>query len=166
MPWHARKADPWYAIRTRKGKTGIVYRVSFTRRGKNVAKLFRARDYGDAGSALSAARAWRDRMCQVLKPETKQAYSQRVRADNTSGCPGVYLRRQVVRRGDWSGEYALWQARTPEGVKPKRTRSFSIERHGFDHAFALAVKARAEFVAEVEGYVGVTPITERFRPAE
>jgi len=29
---------------------------------------------------------------------------------------------------------------------------------------ALAVKARAEFVAEVEVYVGVAAIPERFRP--
>ena len=166
MPWHARKADPWYAIRTRKGKTGVAYRVSFTRHGKNVAKLFRARDYGDARSALRAARAWRDRMCVILKPETKQAYSQRVQRNNTSGCTGVYLRRQVVRRGEWTGEYVFWQAQTPEGVKPKRTRSFAVERYGFDHAYALAVNARAEFVVEVEGYVGVTPIPERFRPAE
>jgi hypothetical protein len=27
------------------------------------------------------------------------------------------------------------------------------------------VQARAEFVAEVEGYIGVTQIPERFRPA-
>jgi len=51
-------------------------------------------------------------------------------------------------------------------VKPFRSRSFSVERYGFDGAFALAVKARAEFVAEVEGYAGVTPIPQRFRPVE
>jgi hypothetical protein len=51
MPWHASKADPWYAIRTRKGAQGVVYRVSVTRHGKNVAKLLRSRDVGDARSA-------------------------------------------------------------------------------------------------------------------
>lgn len=30
--------------------------------------------------------------------------------DNTSGCPCVYLKCQVGRRGDWSGEYFFWQA--------------------------------------------------------
>ncbi len=63
MPWHARKPDPWYAIRIRKGRRGIVYRVD-----------------------------------------------------------------------------------------------------GYDEAFALAVQARAEFVAQVEGYVGVAPIPKKFRP--
>jgi hypothetical protein len=105
-------------------------------------------------------------MCQTLEPVTKKAFSQRVRPNNTSGCPGAYLKRQVVRRGDWSGEYAFWQAKSPQGVKPFPSRSFSVERYGFDGAFALAVKARAEFVAEVEGYAGVTPIPQRFRPVE
>lgn len=100
-------------------------------------------------------------MTQALAPETKQEFSQRVRPDNTSGCPGVYLKRQIVR----GGEYVCWQAQTPQGIRPFRSRSFSVDRHGFDVAYELAVKARAEFVAEVEGYVGVTPIPERFRPA-
>lgn len=54
----------------------------------------------------------------------------------------------------------------PEGIKPQRTRSFSVNQFGFDGAYELAVQARAEFVAEVAGYVGVTPIPQRFRPAE
>ncbi len=164
MPWHNRKPDPWYAIRTRTGALGIVYRVSFTRHGKNVSELFRARDFDNARAALKAARAWRDSMTRKLLPETKQEFSLRVRPDNTSGCPGVYLKRQIVRSGKWSGEYAHWQAQTPQGVKPFRSRTFSVDRYGFDVAYELAVQARTEFVAEVEGYFGVMPIPERFRP--
>ena len=37
MPWHARKPDPWYAIRIRKGKRGVAFRVSLTRNGKTLA---------------------------------------------------------------------------------------------------------------------------------
>ena len=81
-------------------------------------------------------------------------------------CPGVYLMRQIIRRGDWSGEYTHRQAQTPQGVKPFRSRSFSVERYGFDEAFALAVKARAEFLADAGGYVGLTQVPERLRPAE
>lgn len=166
MPRHAPRPDPFYAIRTTNGAWGIVYRVAFTRHGKNVAKLFRERDFDNARAALKAARAWRDSMTREVLPETKQEFSQRIRPDNTSGCPGVYLKRQIVRRGDWCGEYTHWQAQTPQGVKPFRSRSFSVGRYGFDGAYELAVRARAEFVAEVNGYVGVTPIPERFRPAE
>jgi len=164
MPWHPRKPDPWYAIRIRKGKRGVTYRVSLTRHGKTLAALFRSSDHGSARAALKAARAWRDSVSQTVMPETKQAFSQRIRPDNTSGCPGVYLKRQIVKRGDWRGEYAFWQAQTPKGVKPFRSRSFSVDRYGFDGAYALAVQARARFVAETDGFFGVTPIPERFRP--
>jgi len=51
-------------------------------------------------------------------------------------------------------------------VKPFHSRSFSIDRYGFDRAHALAVKARGESVAQAEGYVGVTQIPQRCRPAE
>jgi hypothetical protein len=166
MPRHPPKPDPWYAIRTRHGPWGTVYRVSFTRAGTNVAAMFRAREHGNAKAALQAARAWRDRMASELKLETKQEFSVRVRPDNTSGCAGVYLKHQIVRRGDWSAEYLHWQAQAPQGLKPFRSRSFSVARYGFDQAYTLAVAARAEFVTQVEGYIGLTPIPERFRPAE
>lgn len=126
--------------------------------------MFREADYRSAGAALKAARTWRDHMVRVLLPETKVAFSQRIKSNNTSGCPGVYLKRQVIRRGDWRGEYTFWQAQTPEGVKPFRSRSFSVDRYGHDEAFARAVQARSEFVLEVEGFIGVAPIPERFRP--
>jgi hypothetical protein len=77
----------------------------------------------------------------------------------------VYLKRsQIVRRGDWSGEYTHWQAQTPQRVKPFRSRWLSVDRYGFDVAYVLAVQARTEFVAEVEGLIGMTPLPEWFRP--
>jgi len=164
MPWHPRKPDPWYAIRVRKRKRGVTYRVSLTRHGKTLAALFRSSEYGSAKAALKAARTWRDSVSQTVMPETKRAFSQRIRPDKTSGCPGVYLKRQIVTRGGWRGEYIFWQAHTPQGVKPRRSRSFSVDRYGFDRAYALAVQARAEFVTEADGFFGVTPIPERFRP--
>ena len=164
MPWHPRKRDPWYAIRTRKGPMGVVYRVSLRRAGQIVWQLFRERDHGSAREALKAARQWRDRMARELEPETKQAFSERLLPTNTSGQPGVYLRRQVARRNDKEYEYLHWQAQSPAGAKPWRSRSFSVDRYGYDTAYELAVQARAELVATVEGYVGITPIPQRFRP--
>jgi len=58
MPRHAPRPDPFYAIRTIRGAWGIVYRVSFTRHGNNVAKLFREHDFDNARAVLKAARAW------------------------------------------------------------------------------------------------------------
>jgi hypothetical protein len=166
MPWHPRKRDPWYAIRTRRGATGIVYRVSLRRAGQTVWELFRAKDYGGAREALKAARAWRDRIAHEMQPETRQAFSQRLQAHNTSGHPGVYLKRQVVRCDGTEYEYLHWQAQTPAGAKSFRSRSFSVQRYGYDAAYELAVQARDELVGAVEGYVGVAPIPKRFRPAD
>jgi hypothetical protein len=50
-------------------------------------------------------------------------------------------------------------------VTPFRSRSFSVDRYGFDGAYELAAQSRAEVIAEVEGYVGMTVIPKRFRPA-
>ena len=165
MPWHPRKRDPWYAIRTRRGPMGIVYRVSLRRAGQTVAELFRARDHGGAREALKAARQWRAQMALELAPETKQAYSERLLAHNTSGHPGVYLRHQIARRNGIEYEYQYWQAQSPAGATPWRSRSFSVDRYGYDQAYALAVQARAELVASVEGHIGITPILKCFRPA-
>jgi hypothetical protein len=165
MPWHPRKRDPWYAIRTRKGPRGIVYRVSLCRAGQTVWQLFREREHGSARKALEAARQWRDRMAHELEPETKQAFSERLTPTNTSGQPGVYLRRQIVHRNGKEYEYVHWQAQSPAGAKPWRSRSFSIDRYGYDGAYELAVQARAELLATVEGYVGLAPIPKRFRPS-
>jgi hypothetical protein len=97
MPWHTRKPDPWYANRIRKGAWGIVYRVTFTRHGKSVAKLFRERDFGSVRAALKAARAWRDQMTQTLMPETKQEFSQRLLPTHTSECPGTVVKNPERR---------------------------------------------------------------------
>jgi hypothetical protein len=112
---HARKPDPWHAVRTRRGPWTIAYRLSFTRRGRDVAKLFRVHDHDDSTSALRAARAWRETMTRMLQPATKQEFSQRVRPANTSRCASVNLKRQVASRGGWSGEHALCQAPAPQG---------------------------------------------------
>ena len=143
---------------------GIVFRVSLRRAGQTVWRLFRERDHGSARAALKAARGWRDQIARELEPETKQAFSQRLMPTNTSGEPGVYLRRQVARRNGKEYEYLHWQAQSPAGAKPWRSRSFSIDRYGFDAAYELAVQARAELIATVEGHVGIAPIPKRFRP--
>ena len=109
MPRHAPTSDPFYAIRTRRGPRGIVYRVSFTRHGKNLAKLFRVRDFDNAMAALKAARAWRDGMTQSLLPETKQEFSHRIRPDNTSGVP------QCVPHSARSSVAVIGAANTPTG---------------------------------------------------
>jgi len=165
MAWRERP-DPWYAIRAREGPWGTTYQVRLTRGGEYVLKLFRDKDHGSAKAALKAARKWRNEMIATMKLTTKQEFSRRVQPRNTSGVTGVYYRRQVQRSAEGQRVYFFWQAQTPQGVKPFRSRSFSVTHYGYEAAYEMAVKARAEFVAEVEGYVGLPPIPVKFRPTD
>lgn len=154
-----RKPEHLYAIKKREGPWGTVFRVSLTRAGKTVAKLFRDRDHGGTRAALKAAKAWRDARIEEMPPKTRAEFGRMITAKNTSGCPGVY-RRKLVKGGR---EYWIWQAQSPTGAGPLRTRSFSIDRYGEDHAYALAVQAREEFLANVQGYLPIKVVPEAFR---
>lgn len=154
------KPDPWYAIRRRDGPWGVTFQVLLKRQGKTYLRLFRTKDYPSEAAALRSARRWRDEQAVALKPLTRREFSQRLNPRNTSGTPGVYLQRSVVNGRD----YFFWQARSPDGGQRCKTRSFSVTKYGYDEAYALAVKARAEFVAEVQGYIAVCNIPPKFRP--
>jgi len=82
MPRHAPEARP--VLRHPHAERPAGHRLSrqFHPSRKNVAKLFRARDFDNARSALKAVRAWRDSMTQSLLPETKQEFSLRVKPVN------------------------------------------------------------------------------------
>jgi hypothetical protein len=58
------------------------------------------------------------------------------------------------------------QMQTPQGLKPFRSRSFSVARYGYDGAYELAVQARDELVAEVDGYIGVSRVSKKFRSSQ
>lgn len=149
---YRRQPDEMYGIRPLTGESP-GWRVTLVRRGEEYLRCFSAARYGSMDSALVAAKAWRDRVAHEARPLTKAEYSQLVRSNNSSGYPGVYLKRQ--RRRNAAGqevEYLFWQAQTPDGVKPARSKSFSVSRFGFDAAFELAVEARAAFVQELQGY--------------
>lgn len=154
------KPDPWYAIRRRDGPLGVTFQVLLKRQAKTYLQLFRAKDYPTEAAALRAARRGRDDQATALKPLTRREFSQRLKSRNTSGTRGVYFQRCVIK----GREYSFWQARSPDGGQRCRTRSFAVLKYGHDEAYALAVKARAEFVAEVEGYIAVSNIPEKFRP--
>jgi hypothetical protein len=166
VPKRSPKRDPWYAIRKRIGAQGIVYQVRLRRAGETFVRSFSAEEHRGARAALTTARAWRDRIIRDHAPETKRAFSERHFPHNTSGAPGVYLRRHVAHRKGTQYEYAYWQAQSPAGARPSRSRSFSIDRYGYDEAYLLAVEARQELLALAQGYVGIAPIPKRFRPAD
>ena len=149
---YRKQPDEMYGIRPLTGASP-GWRVALVRRGEEHLRCFSAARYGSLDSALVAAKAWRDRVACELRPLTKAEYSQLVRSNNSSGHPGVYLRRQRKRNAAGQEvEYLFWQAQTPEGVTPFRSKSFSVTRFGFDAAFELAVEAREAFVQGLQGY--------------
>jgi len=122
------------------------FRVSIVRNGRSYRKSFADGIYGGATAALEAAKIWRDQTFFALPAISKAQAVTRIPAANTSGVAGVYLRREMVdgkRREAWVA-YAPKQA-----GKLNRTKGFSIAKYGEKQAFALAVRARREFVAEL-----------------
>lgn len=150
MPRRVSTAE-MYAINPMPEEAG--WRVALVRRGKAVHGSFTVMRYGSLQAALAAAQAWRDEQALKSQAYTKTEISQLTRAHNTSGRAGVYLMHQRrEREGGRMVTYSFWQARTPDGVKPARTVSFSILKFGEAEAYARAVAARAGFEQELQGY--------------
>lgn len=161
---YRKQPDEMYGIRPLTGASA-GWRVALVRRGEEHLRCFSAARYGSLDSALVAAKAWRDRVACEVRPLTKAEYSQLMRSNNSSGCPGVYLRRQKRRNAAGQEvEYLFWQAQTPEGVKPFRSKSFSVVRFGFDAAYELAVEARESFVQGLHGYY-LPAVPDHLRPS-
>lgn len=134
----------------RKEKGGCT--VEIQRKGVTYRKHFSVFGYGDFQSALNAAKAWRDQKICELAPIPMTEYLSHKRRNNTSGYPGVFLRKCVRRHKSGKlSEYLVWQAIAPCGAAVAQTRSFSITKYGNDQAFRFAVEARKAFVRQEEG---------------
>ena len=145
------KSDEMYGIRPMSSRNS-GWRVCIVRCRQEFTRCFSVARYGTLDAALAAAQQWRDEVVRSAPAMRKAEYSDIVRRNNTSGHSGVFLRRQT--RHDASGrliEHVFWQAQTPEGVRPFRSRSFAIKKFGFEKAYALAVEAREAFVADLGG---------------
>ena len=123
--------------------------VSTKRQGKLHRKYFCDHLHGGSDAALEKARQWRDEVFASYPAHDKLYQSTFVRKNNTSGHPGVFLykTRQVTRSGKIL-HYHYWQALSPRGMTPFRTRSFSVRKYGDAEAYDLALAARQEFEME------------------
>ena len=148
-----RPLDPaMYGIRDNGSGTGWV--VAFVRRGASIQRSFHAERHGGMAGALAAAQAWRDDTALQTPATTLQQYSEYLRRNNTSGRPGVHRIERVVRlKGGGAKTHVFWMARSPDGVRPSRSRSFAISRYGEEGAYERAVAAREGFVHLLEGYL-------------
>jgi hypothetical protein len=49
--------------------------------------------------------------------------------------------------------HLAWEARSPNGLKPARKRSFAVLRYGHQEAYDMAARAREASVSELEGFL-------------
>ena len=118
--------------------------VPFRRRGKRYEKRFYDLSLGGSAAAKAAAVAWRDAQLETIDALSMRDFHAQVRSNNTSGVPGVHFIKTAQQ------PLGVWQAKIklPDGRKVHK--SFSVRRCGYDEAYALAVKARAELLQLID----------------
>lgn len=139
-----RSGEPYISRATASAGTSAYWRVSLIRQGVRHRKSFTDSTYGNAEHALAAARAWRDALFLKFPLEKRATIAQRITAANTSGVTGV-SRSTELHKGTLCH---FWTGFSPK-IKgyPRRGKKFSVAKYGEEEAFALAVQARAQFVA-------------------
>ncbi|AOY01801.1 hypothetical protein BJP62_15890 [Jeongeupia sp. USM3] len=119
------------------------------RQGKTRQKRFYHHLHGGEAPALAAAQQWRAQVLAEHPPYSKLDQVRKHRRNNSSGRTGVYLQTSKRVRNGRLAKHQVWQARTPEGITPIRTRSFAVRKYGDEQAFRLAVAARENFEQEL-----------------
>lgn len=133
-----------YRCVTASGNNG--YHVNIVRQKQRHNKYFSDSVYGSAAAALEVAKVWRDQIFSTLPVISKAQYVTRIQTTNTSGVAGVSMRKRKIK----GVQHEYWIAYAPKYPGHSRhTKSFSVGKFGEREAFALAVKARQAFVAEL-----------------
>ena len=114
-----------------------------TRRGRKISKFFSDSVWGGKRKALTEARAFRDKAEARFKPYSRTELMRQANSRNSSGIPGVRLRKNVVTKNGWAYTYETWEASwTPVKGGARKKRQFSVLKYGNDKAYRLAVQAR------------------------
>ncbi len=127
---------------SRSGTEHSGWEVRIQRRGKRIEKFFADNAHRGKRAALQAAKAFRDSMEQELKPYTVKELAKSPSIRNKSGIVGVRRSVHTDIRGNYEFMYAFWVAQWTDGKGRRRTRSFSVDRHGEEQAFRMALQAR------------------------
>jgi hypothetical protein len=120
------------------------------RRGKKSEKFFSDKLYGGNRRALSAAKYYRDQLEASSRTYSVKELSRRPSARNRSGVVGVRLHKQIDYRGEYQYHYWYWIASWIDGLGRRRSRSYSIHRHGEEKAFEMACAARRKGVNQAK----------------
>lgn len=141
-----RTGEPYIGRYASAKGTSFYWRVSIIRQGEGHRKAFTDSVYGGADGALMAAKAWRDELFCTLPADNRAQVAVRVKTTNTSGVAGVTRTREM--QNGKLGQFWVGYSPIVKG-QSRRSKKFSIAKYGEEQAFALAVKAREAFIAEL-----------------
>ena len=121
--------------------------VVLTRNRESFRKHFTDGVHGGREQALAAAIGYRDEIVARFAPLKRSEYVSVLRKNNTSGFPGVRLNR------DAESQPLYWAASwVPQAGAKAKVVKFSVAKYGFERARELAVRARADGVAQMDGF--------------
>lgn len=133
------------------GKAGTHgYEVRFMRRGQKIEKFFGDKAFGGKRKALTAARQHRDQLEIEFPGFSRKEVAQFKSQRNSSGTVGVHLVEEVDKRWPSQPTYLYWVAQWSPAPYVRKTKRFSVNKHGYDEAFRLAVEARRSGLKEME----------------
>lgn len=140
------------------GKRGS-WKVSIGRHGVLYEKRFSDATAGGENAALAAAIRYRDRLLTSIQPITMRERYEQHRRNNTSGVPGVRLRKERGVAIAWRTSITL--------RKKEQAQSFSIRQYGYEQAFEMAVAARKKMLEQVlaqikDGYFVYSPVAKEW----
>ena len=121
-----------------------------TRKGEKVEKYFADTKFGGKIGALREAKKFRDEIEAQMPRYSVSELARNPSVRNTSGTVGVRISERKDIRGEYEYTYYFWVAQWTDGKGRRKTRSFSIDKYGYDKARELAVKARKKGIKEKE----------------
>lgn len=130
-------------LSTASGRYG-GWEVRMLRRGKQISKFFSDARFGGNRAALNAAKQFRDEIDQANRPMTVRERATNPSKRNRSGIVGLRLDRRIERRGEYEYRYTFWIAQWTDGKGQRKTRAFSVDRHGAREAYRKALHARRQ----------------------
>ena len=124
--------------------------VRMARRGEKVEKYFADNKHGGKAGALREAKKFRDELENTMQHYSASELAKNPSVRNTSGIVGVRISERTDVRGECECTFYFWVAQWTDGKGRRKTRSFSINKFGYDKAFQMAVNARKKGIKKKE----------------
>jgi hypothetical protein len=132
------------------------FEVSLIRNGVRYYRQFGRASYGGEEQALLQAQDWRDHIVRSVPPVPRRARAEKMRANNSTGVPGVFHRLAP------GGRVRGWLAKTYIAQDEILRADFPVAGLG-DAAQMLAIRERTQQLDRMTGLVHLHPAEEAIR---